>query len=64
MRIRSYDDLRRLTAYLQTIADWQDGIERRMAACTTAEEQDRLLEEGSSLLQLMSKIHGGERRAA
>jgi hypothetical protein len=54
----------RLTAYLQTIADWQDGIERRIAACATAEEQDRLLDEGRALLQLMSKIHGGERRAA
>jgi hypothetical protein len=63
MKIRSYDDVRRLTAYLQTVADWKDGIERRMAACATAEEQDQLLEEGVALLKLMGRL-GAKRRAA
>jgi hypothetical protein len=63
MRVRSYDDLRRLTAYLQTVADWKDGIERRMASVQTYEEQDALLEEGAALLKLLSKL-GAERRAA
>jgi hypothetical protein len=63
MKISSYEGLRRLTAYLQTVADWKDGIERRMAACSTVEEQDELLEEGAALLKLMSKL-GAERQAA
>lgn len=54
MKIRSYDELRRLTAYLQTIADWKEGFERRAqraqlqaeTAGLDAEEQDRLLDEG------------------
>jgi hypothetical protein len=63
MKLRSYNDVRRLTAYLQTVADWKDAIERRMAACSTTEEQDELLKEGAALLMLMSKL-GAERQAA
>jgi len=29
MRIRSYDDVNRLTSYLQTVTDWREGFERR-----------------------------------
>lgn len=63
MKINSYEGLRRLTAYLQTVADWKEGIERRMASCATTEEQDELLKEGAALLMLMSKL-GAERQAA
>jgi len=29
MKLRSYDDVRRLTSYLQTVTDWREGFERR-----------------------------------
>jgi hypothetical protein len=72
MKLRSYDDVRRLTAYLQTAADWRDGFERRVelaqehleAGTLTDEEQDQLLEEGAALLKLMHRLMGSERRAA
>jgi hypothetical protein len=72
MRLRSYDDVRRNTAYLQTVADWREGFERRAqlaqerleAGTLSEEEQDRLLEEGAALLQLMHRLLGSERRAA
>jgi hypothetical protein len=72
MRLRSYDDVRRLTSYLQTVADWREGLERRIelaqeridAGTLTEEEQDQLLEEGAALLKLMHRLMGSERRAA
>jgi hypothetical protein len=72
MRLRSYDDVRRLTAYLQTVADWRDGLERRVelaqkrleVGTLTDEEQDQLLEEGAALLKLMRHLMGSERRVA
>ena len=72
MRIRSYDDVHRLTSYLQTVADWKEGFERRTqlaqerleAGTLTAEEQDQLLEEGAAILHLMHRLMKSERRAA
>ena len=72
MRIRSHDDVHRLTSYLQTVADWKEGFERRTqlaqerleAGTLTAEEQDQLLEEGAALLHLMQRLMKSERRAA
>jgi hypothetical protein len=72
MKIRSYEDVRRHTAYLQTIADWREGFERRSqlaqerleAGTLSDEEQDQLLQEGAALLQLMHRLMGSERRAA
>jgi hypothetical protein len=72
MKLRSYDDVRRHSAYLQTVADWREGFERRAqlaqdrleAGTLTYEEQDQLLEEGAALLQLMHRLMGSERRAA
>jgi hypothetical protein len=71
MRLHSYDDVRRNTAYLQTVADWKEGFERRVqlaqerleAGTLSEEEQDQLLEEGAALLQLMHGLLGSERRA-
>ena len=72
MKLRSYDDVRRLTSYLQTVTDWREGFERRAqlaqerleAGTLSEEEQDQLLEEGAALLQLMHRLLGSERRAA
>jgi hypothetical protein len=72
MRLRSYDDVRRLTAYLQTVADWRDGFESRVelaqerleAGTLNDDEQDQLLEEGAAILQLMHRLMKSERRAA
>jgi hypothetical protein len=72
MKLRSYDDVRRLTAYLQTVADWRDGFEKRAqlaqerleAGELSEEEQDQLLGEGAALLQLMRRLLGTERWAA
>jgi hypothetical protein len=72
MKLRSYDDVHRLTAYLQTIADWREGFERRAqlaqerleAGTLSEEEQDELLEEGVAILKLMHRLMGSERRAA
>jgi hypothetical protein len=72
MRLRSYDDVQRLTAYLQTVADWRAGFKRRAqlaqerleAGTITDEEQDKLLEEGAALLHLLHRLMGSERRAA
>jgi hypothetical protein len=72
MKLRSYGDVRRLTAYLQTVADWKEGFERRAqlaqerfeAGTLSAEQHDQLLEEGAALLQLMRRLLGSERRAA
>ena len=72
MRLRSCDDVRQLTAYLQTVADWREGFERRVklaqerleAGTLSDEEQDQLLEEGAALLQLMRRLLGSERQAA
>jgi hypothetical protein len=72
MRLRSCDDVRQLTAYLQTVADWREGFERRVelaqesleAGTLSEEEQDQLLEEGAAILQLIHRLMGSERRAA
>jgi hypothetical protein len=72
MRLRSYDDVRRLTSYLQTVADWRDGFQRRAeiaqelieVSTLSEEEQDQLLEEGAAILKLMHRLMGSERRAA
>ena len=74
MKLRSYDDVRRLAAYLQTIADWKEGFERRAhsaqlrleAGKLDHKEQDQLLEEGRALRLLMQRIIGtaSERLAA
>ena len=72
MKLRSYDDVRRHTAYLQTVADWREGFEKRAqlaqerleAGTLTHEEQDQLLEEGAAILKLMHGLMGSERRAA
>ena len=73
MRLRSYDDVRRLTAYLQTVADWAEGFERRANEAQhrletiglNAEEHDQLLEEGRALNVLMLRLlRSSERRAA
>ena len=72
MRLRSYEDVRRHTYYLQTVADWREGFERRVqlaqerleAGTVSDEEQDQLLEEGAALLQLMRRLLGSERQAA
>jgi hypothetical protein len=73
MRIKSYDDVRRLTAYLQTVADWRDGFQRRADAAQRTletvgldpEEHDELLAEGAALLHLMYRLlRSSERRAA
>jgi hypothetical protein len=73
MKIKSYDDVRRLTAYLQTVADWKEGFERRAAVAQlrleggelSAVECDELLEEGRALHQLMRRLlRSAERRAA
>ena len=72
MKLRSYDDVRKLTAYLQTVADWREGFERRVqlaqehfeARTLNEAEHDQLLEEGTGLLQLMRRLLGSERRVA
>ena len=72
MKLRSYDDMRRLTAYLQTVADWRDGFEKRVqlaqerleAGTLTGEDQDQLLEEGAAILHLMHRLMKTERQAA
>jgi hypothetical protein len=72
MKLRSYDDVHRHTAYLQTVADWREGFGRRAelaqkrleAGTLTDNEQDQLLEEGAALLHLMHRLMGSERRAA
>ena len=72
MKIRSYDDVQRSTAYLRTVADWREGFERRAklaqerleAGTLTQDEQDQLLEEGAAILQLMHRLIRSERRAA
>ena len=72
MKLRSYDDLSRFTSYLQTVADWREGFERRTqlaqerleAGTLTDDEQDELLEEGAAILQLMHRFMKSERRAA
>ena len=72
MKLRSHNDVNRFAAYLQTIADWKDGFERRAqlaqerleAGTLSEEEQDQLLEEGAAILQLMHRLLRSERRAA
>jgi hypothetical protein len=72
MKLRSDDDVRRLTAYLQTVADWREDFERRAqlaqerleAGTLNDDEQDQLLEEGAAILQLMHRLMKSERRAA
>jgi hypothetical protein len=72
MKLRSYDDVRRLTAYLQTVADWREGYQKRADAAQrkletdglNPEEHDQLMEEGAALLLLMHRLSGKERRAA
>jgi hypothetical protein len=73
MKLRSYEDVRRLTSYLQTVADWADGFERRASEAQRrletvgldAEEHNRLLDEGRALALLMQRLlRSSERRAA
>jgi hypothetical protein len=72
MKLRSYEGVRRLTSYLQTVADWRDGFEKRIGLAQerleegtlSEEEQDQLLEEGAAILHLMHRLMGSERRAA
>jgi hypothetical protein len=72
MKLRSYDDVRRLTSYLQTVADWKEGFERRVeqaqerleTGTLSEEDQDQLLEEGVAILHLMHRLLKSERRAA
>jgi hypothetical protein len=73
MIIRSYADVRRLTAYLQTVADWAEGFERRASDAQrrletvglNAEEYDQLIKEGRALGVLMLRLlRSFERRAA
>jgi hypothetical protein len=73
MILRSYEDVRRLTAYLQTVADWAEGFERRATEAQRqletvgldTEEHDRLVEEGRALSVLMLRLlRSSERRAA
>ena len=73
MTLKSYDDVRRLTAYLQTVTDWAEGLERRASEAQLrletvgldVEEHDRLLEEGRALGLLMRRLlRLSERRAA
>jgi hypothetical protein len=72
MKLRTHDDVCRLTSYLQTVADWREGFERRAelaqkrleAGTLTDDEQDELLEEGAAILKLMHRLMGAERRAA
>ena len=73
MKLRSYGDVRRLTSYLQTVADWAEGFERRATVAQhrletvgiDAEEHDQLLEEGRALGLLMQRLlRSSERRRA
>jgi hypothetical protein len=73
MKLHSYDDVRRLTAYLQTVADWAEGSERRAIEAQRrletvgldTEEHDQLIEEGRALALLMQRLlRSSERRAA
>jgi hypothetical protein len=73
MKLRSYEDVRRLTAYLQTVADWADGFERRATAAQRrletvgldAEEHGQLIQEGRAIALLMQRLlWSSERRAA
>jgi hypothetical protein len=73
MKLQSWNDVRRFTSYLQTVADWADGFERRASEAQhrletvglDAEEHDRLLEEGRALALLMQRLlRFSERRAA
>jgi hypothetical protein len=72
MRLRSYDDVRRLTAYQQTVADWMQGFQRRADAAQRKletvgldpDEHDNLMAEGAALLHLIHRLGGKERRAA
>jgi hypothetical protein len=73
MKLRSYDDVRRLTAYLQTVADWAEGFERRARDAQDRletvgldpQEHDELMDEGRALGQLMRRLLlRKERRAA
>jgi hypothetical protein len=73
MKLRSYDDVRRLTAYLQTVADWKQGFDRRAKEAQhrletvglDPEEHDRLIEEGKALGQLIERLlPRSERQAA
>ena len=64
MKLRSYDDVRRHTAYLQTVADWRESFELRAqlaqerleAGTHCDDEQDQLLHEGAAILQLMHRL--------
>jgi hypothetical protein len=72
MKLRSYDDVRRFTAYLQTVADWREGYQKRADAAQRRletvgldpEEHDELMAEGAALLHLINRLSGKERRAA
>jgi hypothetical protein len=75
MTLRSWNDVRQLTAYLQTVADWKQGFERRAKEAQRrletigldADEHDQLLEEGKALQLLIDRLlgaHASERRAA
>ena len=72
MIIGSYDDVRKLTAYLQTFADWRESYERRTqvaqerleTAGLDYAEYEELRNEGLGLLQLMHRLLTPGRTAA
>ena len=72
MTLKTYDDVCRLTAYLQTVADWREGFQRRADAAQRKletvgidpAEHDDLIAEGTALLHLIHRLLGKERRAA
>ena len=71
MKLRSYDDVQRLNAYLQTIADWREGYEKRARRAQQRletgtidwAEHDALIEEGRAIILLMGRLFR-ERRVA
>jgi hypothetical protein len=72
MKLRSHEDVHKLSAYLRTVADWMEGFQRRADAAQRKletigldpEEHDQLIEEGAALLLLIHRLGCKERRAA
>jgi hypothetical protein len=64
MKLQSWTDVRRFTAYLQTVADWADGFERRASEAQhrletvglDADEHDQLIEEGRAVALLIQRL--------
>ena len=72
VKLQSWNDVRRLTAYLQTVADWAQGFEHRASEAQLrletvgldSHEHDQLLEEGRALAIFMQRLLRSSRRAA